>query len=522
MIVASLIGLALGGLLFHKQLLTKLFPFHQERPNFLFIITDDQSWVHTSFAGYPAVQTPNFDRIAREGVYFENAFASAPTCTASRSAILTGRNFWELGPAGQLWGAFPETLQTYQQILERHGYKIGYSGKGWGPGYAPKGNPAGPDFNTVKRVVDPNLSAIDQVENLRLFLEQKEPGQPFSFWASPTEPHRPLIPGIGKASGTIPLYLVEVPPFLPNNEVIRDDIADYLYEIQWFDEELGRMLALLEEKGQLDNTVIVYTSDNGMPFPRAKSTNYDYGTRVPLAIRWGDAISTHREIRDFINLIDIAPTFLELAQVPVPKSMSGKSFVPQLFSEQSGWLDPQRDTVFTGFQRHIGNARIDNKGYPSRAIRTDSYLYIRNFAPERWPAGRPPALDDIDSGSPTKQFMIHQRQQFEKRALAEHKKEGGMSLNVTTQTGNPYTIAKNPAQSLLLAAGKRPAEELYVIRRDPGQIKNVADDPVYAEIKADLVKKLQQELERTGDPLVNENGGVFDSYTYYAGMSPDP
>ena len=525
-ILLTLLAVALTAGVVAWELYSK--PLQQEihyngpRPNFLFVVTDDQSWIHTSYAGYPAVQTPSFDRIAREGVYFENAFASAPSCTASRSAILTGRHFWELGSAGQLWGEFPDTLRTYQQILQAYGYKVGYSGKGWGPGYAPQGNPAGAGhvYNIEKRTVDTTLTAFDQVENLRVFLSEKPADQPFSYWVSPTEPHRPFKPGIGKESGTIPLDRLEVPLFLPDNEIIREDIADYLFEIQWFDEELGRILALLEQEGQLDNTVIVYTSDNGMPFPRAKSNNYDYGIRVPLAIRWGDQVKSHLDVTDLVSLVDIAPTFLELAQVPVPENMSGKSFVRQLLSKSPGRIDPQRNAVFSGFERHIGTARLGRRGYPSRAIRTDDYLYIRNFAPDRWPAGRPPTLDDIDSGSPTKTYLIAQRQEYEKHTLPDVKKEGDMSLGFLPQ-GNLSAVVNDPAQALTLMASKRPAEELYEVTRDPGQLNNVADNPDYAQIKEALAEQLAAEMERTGDPWSTGDGSIFDTYKYYAIDKPD-
>lgn len=519
--MTSLLGLFLGYVLFDKQLIRSL-RGPTERPNFLFIVTDDQSWIHTSFAGYPAVQTPNFDRIAREGVYFENAFSSAPSCTASRSAVLAGRHFWELGSASQLWGEFPTTLPTYQQILKKHGYKVGYSGKGWGPGYAPQGNPAGAghDYNQARRDVDSTLTNIDQVENLRLFLGEKLAEQPFSYWVSPTEPHRPFRTGIGKNSGTVDLSLVEVPAFMPNSETIRSDMADYLYEIQWFDEELGRILGLLQEQGLLDNTVIVYTSDNGMPFPRAKSTLYDYGTRVPLAIRWGDEVRAPREVTDMISLIDFAPTFLELAGIEIPAEMSGKSLVKQLLSKDSGQIDPHRTQVFTGFERHIATARLERRGYPARAIRSSDYLYIRNFTPDRWPAGRPPTFDDIDEGSPTKTYLINQRKKYEQQTLKNQKKEGGMVITQAPNS-NIYSISRDPAQSLTLIGSKRPAEELYVIRRDPLQLNNLAGDPAYVHIKEKLAKQLENEMLRTQDPWALGNGSVFDSYKYYGIDKPD-
>jgi N-sulfoglucosamine sulfohydrolase len=456
----------------------------QKKPNFLLIITDDQSWIHTSYAGYPAVKTPHFDSIAQQGIYFENAYASAPTCTASRSAILAGQHFWRLESAAQLWGEFPLTLQTYQDILKQHGYHVGYTGKGWGPGKAANGNPAGNDYNGIKRIdVDPNLSQIDHAQNLQQFLATKPIDSPFSFWVSPTEPHRPFKRNIGRDSGRIDMNKIQVPPFLPDSEVTRMDIADYLFEIEWFDDELGSILQILEQSGELDNTVIVYTSDNGMPFPRAKSTNYQYGTRVPFAVRWGNAIDDHQQITDMISLTDLAPTFLDLAGIAIPANMTGKSFKEQLLAGRSGRVDKNRDAVFSGFQRHINNARIENRGYPRRAIHTENMLYIENLQPDRWPAGRPPELADIDDGSPSKHELI-------------------------TNKDN-YTVFWQ------LAAEKRPKEELYNTEKDPGQISNLAADKEFASMKNLLRQQLENEMQETKDPCAVGNCDIFDSYFYY-------
>lgn len=454
-----------------------------KRPNFLLVITDDQSWAHTAFAGDPALKTPNFDRIAKEGIYFNHAYASAPTCTASRSAILTGQHFWRLGPAAQLWGEFPEALVSYQKILQQNGYKTGYTGKGWGPGRATKGNPAGEAFNQITRSVDPNLSSYDFVENFKKFLDAREPDQPFSFWISPTEPHRPYLRDIGVTSGEVDVAKIVVPPFMPDVTEVRNDMADYFYEIQWFDKELGAILAMLTERGELDNTVIVFTSDNGMAFPRAKSNNYEYGTRVPFALRWGSVITAHQTVADFLSLTDIAPTFLDLAGVTPPADMTGKSFRDQLFAQKSGMVDATRTAAFTGFERHIKDARFKNRGYPSRAIHTEKYLYIQNMTPDRWPAGRMPGMLDIDDGSPSKDIL---------------------------QQRDKYQTYVN------LASERRPAEELYATDRDPAQINNIAADPEYAEVKASLEQRLLEEMKKTGDPWTTGNGEIFDTYMYYA------
>lgn len=444
------------------------------KPNFLLIVTDDQSWLHNSFAGYPAIRTPNFDRLAREGVYFDNAYASAPSCTASRTAILAGQHFWRTGSGAQLWGEYPSTLLNYQRLLEQHGYKTGYTGKGWGPGLGARENPAGPSYNRAKRSVDPALSDIDHVENFRRFLADRKPGQPFSFWVAPTEPHRPFKNGSGIANG-IDVAAISVPPFLPDNAAVRSDIADYLYEIEYFDAELGRILNVLQETGELDNTVVVYTSDNGMPFPRAKSTNYEYGTHIPLAVRWGAVVKQPQRVSDFISLVDLAPTFLTLAGVPVPEAMSGGSFSMLLRGERAG---PGRDAAFSGTERHIYDARPGHTGYPARAIHTAAGLYIRNFRPELWPAGDAPGYEDIDNFSPSKQAMV--------------------------AAGGSF---------LALATGRRPAEELY-LPDDPDQLRNVAGDARYSVLKNELARRLLDELQRSGDPRVGSDPNIFDRYPY--------
>ena len=276
---------------------------------------------------------------------------------------------------------------------------------------------------------------------------------------------------------------VTVPPFLPDVPVVRNDIADYLYEIQWFDKELGTILQVLEEQGELDNTVIVFTSDNGMAFPRAKSNNYEYGTHVPFAVRWGNGITDHQDVTDFLSLTDIAPTFLDLAGITPPAAMTGKSFRQQLLAKKSGRIDKQRNAAFSGFERHIKDARLEDRGYPSRAIHTDKYLYIQNLAPERWPAGMPPKLLDIDDGSPSK--------------------------NIIKQLDKYEAFWK-------LAADKRPAVELYAIDHDPGQLNNLAGNPEYKSLQAALEQQLLEQMQQTGDPWTTGNGEIFNTYIYYA------
>jgi uncharacterized sulfatase len=451
-----------------------------QRPNILFCISDDQSWAHTGFAGCKTVNTPNFDRIAREGAYFSHAFCAAPSCTPSRGSILTGQEMWRLEQGGVLRGALPRRYEVYPSLLEAAGYYVGYVDKGWGPGdYKPGGwehNPAGPR-KYYSHLIEPRInriSKIDYAANFQEYLNEVPQGKPFCFWFGCKEPHR----GYDKDSGLRArkkIKDVKVPAFLPDTIEIRSDLLDYFVEIEWFDRHLGRMIDLLEQRGTLDNTIVVVTSDNGMPFPRAKANLYDYGTRMPLAVRWGAQVKGGLVIDDFVSLTDIAPTFLEAAGIEVPSEMTGRSFMDVLLSDASGRIDDSRDQVFTGIERHA-RCRQDGPGYPSRAIRTHRWLYIRNYEPQRWPAGDPhpgPSnkreYGDIDD-SPTKTFMIGNRR-------------------------NP-----NVAPFFHLGFGKRPAEELYDVENDPDQVRNLASNEVFAEIKKKLQNQLEDYSRKTKDP----------------------
>lgn len=282
-----------------------------------------------------------------------------------------------------------------------------------------------------------------------------------------------------------------VPPFLPDTPTVRGDLLDYFAEIERFDRDVGVMLKLLEQRGELANTLVVITSDNGFPFPRGKATCYDAGTRISLAIAWPARIPGGRVVEDFVSLTDLAPTFLEAAGLMPPREITGRSLLPLLTSGKSGQIERRRDRAFFGRERHA-NVRENDRGYPVRAVRTKDFLYLRNFAPDRWPAGDPPIYGDVDqanniAGSPSKQ------------AVVEH--------------------GEDPAIQRLfrLAFGKRPAEELYDLRADPWQMHNVAGDPGYARPQGRLAADLMRELKRTGDPRARGGGSEFDRYHYGSG-----
>lgn len=442
-----------------------------KRPNILFAIADDWSFPQASVYGDRVVSTPAFDRVAREGARFVHAFTASPSCTPSRAALLTGQAVHRLEEGGNLHGVLPKRYVGYPDLLEQAGYAVGYSGKGWGPGRTePAGrerNPAGPQFKSFEE-----------------FIQTRGSGRPFCFWFGSQDPHRPYEPGSGLQAG-LKSADVQVAAFLPDTAVTRSDILDYYFEVQRFDRDLARIIATLERLGELDNTLIIVTSDNGMPFPRAKANVYDSGARMPLAMRWPAAVRAGTVVEDFVSLTDIAPTVLEAAGLQPLQVMTGRSVLGLLRGEPQA----ARDRVFVERERHA-NVRRGDLSYPVRAIRTKEFLYIRNFRPDRWPAGDPEKyiavgpFGDIDGG-PTKSLVLDQRE-------------------------DPVV-----ATFFRLAAAKRPAEELYDLGRDPDQLENIAGRATYADAQRRLREHLDRWMRDTGDPRAAGDDDRWDRFPYY-------
>lgn len=432
-------------------------------PNILFLIADDWSFPHAGAYGDQDVRTPTFDRLAREGALFQHAYCAAPSCAPSRAAVLTGRYPHQLESAGNLWSIIPDKFPNWVSLLTEAGYFSGKTRKGWGPGDFQRGgyteNPAGKDFNSFQE-----------------FFAQKPDDQPFCFWFGSTDPHRNYVPNTGLSTG-MSLSEVSVPGFLPDLACVRNDILDYYFEVERFDRECGQILQLLEAAGELDNTLIVMTSDNGMPFPRAKANLYDYGTRMPLTIRWPIKVSGGTTVDAFVNFVDFGPSFLEAAGLPVPEEMSGNSIWPVLADnpDNSG-----RERVFLERERHA-NVRQGDLSYPIRAVRDHEYLYIRNLMPDRWPAGDPTTYQSVgqwgDVDNSISKFLI-------------------MAMEGTSAAGQPDYFQ--------LTFGKRPAEELYAVQEDPFQLNNLADDPAHADKLDQMQDILQDWMSQTGDLRASE------------------
>lgn len=505
------------------------------RPNILFIFADD--WgryagiYHQTRPGTTSsaeingiVRTPNFDTLAGRGVLFRNAHVNAPSCTPCRSSLLSGQYFWRTGRGAILQGAvWDPSIPSYPLLLQQSGYNIGKTYKVWSPG-TPADAPfegekhayeaAGKRFNqfsqNVTRLVargtppaEAKNAIYEEVRgNFRQFLAARSPGKPFHYWFGPTNTHRQWQQGSGKALwGIDPDSLKgKLPSFLPDVPEVREDLADYLGEVAALDAAIGVLIEELRKSGELENTLIVISGDHGAPgFPNGKCNLYDFGTGVALAIA-GPGVKGGRVIDDFVNLTDLAPTFLKAAGVEVPKVMTGRSLWPLLRSGVSGQIDPERTWVLTGRERHVATAREGAVPYPQRAIRTRDHLYILNFKPDRYPLGDPVGLEDGKPGPPARQ-------------LRENTTVTLADLDAGPTKAWLVTHRNDPRWKPLFekTTGKRPREELYDLEKDPDQMINVAGDLAYAEVRSRLERQLLSELKRTGDPRLENEGSHFEN-----------
>jgi N-sulfoglucosamine sulfohydrolase len=448
-------------------------------PNVLLLIADNWSYAHAGANGDPVVRTPVFDRVCREGMRFTNAFCPVPSCSPTRSCIVTGRAAHQLEDAASLWSRFPGKFRVFGDELSKSGHHVGFTGKGWSPG----------NFKDFGRTVNP---AGAQFADFPAFMKERKNDQPFFFWHGSvhTALHQWKAGG-GKARGIDPAK-VRVPRALPDVPEVREEIADYLAQVELMDAALGEAIAALEKSGELDNTVIIYTSDNGWQMPHGLAHCYDDGTHVPLAVRWPEKVKAGVVSEDFISLTDFAPTFLEIAGLKAWPEMTGRSFVDVMTGRPSA---VKRDHVFIERERHA-NVRKGDLSYPVRGIRTTDYLYLRNLRPERWPAGDPELYyavgpyGDID-GSRTKAYML--------------------------------AHANDPAVKPLFAGsfGKRPVEELYDLKNDADQTVNLAADPRFAQVKAGLADRVDAWMRETGDPRVDPATNVWDTYPYFGGKAKE-
>ncbi len=427
-----------------------------ERPNILLFITDDESWMERSAYGWSTLPTPHFDRVARDGVLFTQAYTSAPSCAPSRAATLTGRNFWELDQGAFIQAWVPDQFPVFPALLAQAGYHIGHTGKGWGPGVSPEGahkSPSGPSYNKItipkeRRVK--HMSSIDYAANFKAFLEVRGEDQPFYFWVGTQEPHSPYDKENYKRlerEFAFKLDDISMPAFMEDTPQTRRARANFLYEICYADAQLGRILETLAESGELDNTLVFVTSDNGTAIRNfAKASPYEWSCHEPLAVMWPKRVPGGRTVTDFVSFRDFAPTILAAAGVDLPESMSGSTLLPLLFSEKSGRIEANRNFIVHGLEWH---GEFDPASRSHRTYRNDRYAYIVRYS------------------------------------------------------------NKLPPENEIAADAEISSEELYDMRKDPWQRENLIGNPEYAATLKELKSGLKEYALKTGDPRFTGRMKVF-------------
>ena len=464
-----------------------------DRPNILFAIADDWSFGHAGAYGCEWIKTPAFDRVAREGILFNRAYTPNAKCAPSRAIILTGRNSWQLEEAANHQNIFPAKFKGWMEVLTENGYSTGFTGKGWGPGIAK--NHRGIDRLLTgtrysrEKLIPPGkgISNNDYTANFISFLKESPRGNPWAFWFGTTEPHRGYENGIGQRMGKKLSDIERVPKFWPDNEIVRSDMLDYAIEVEHYDNHLGQILETLDKVKMLENTIVIATSDHGMPFPRCKGQAYDYSNHIPLAIRWPKGIEGNRRVvEDYVSFADLAPTLLETARITEESSgmqpITGSSLFDIFSSPKSGQINTNRDFVLVGKERHdVG--RPNNRGYPIRGIVKKDFLYIRNFETDRWPGGNPETGYLNCDGSPIKSLLIDQRR-------------------------------KGETKYWRMSFGKRKQTELYDLINDPDCVVNLAGNPKFYKVEKNLRVQLQIELKKQKDPRMFDRGFLFDKYPF--------
>ncbi|MBI4877873.1 MAG: sulfatase [Acidobacteria bacterium] len=408
-----------------------------ETPNFVFLLSDDQSRPHLGCYGDPVIRTPNLDRLAREGMRFENTFVSSSQCSPNRSSILTGCTPHTIGTS-RLHTPMPDWEPTIVDHLKERGYFVGaYRKVHQGPRFDKRWSFYG----------GPQL-------NFETFFDALPKGKPFYLHAGFTDPHRPYRPGAFQPPHD--RQKIPVPKFLPDTPEVREDLGNYYDYIARMDADCGRLMEILKRRGLDRNTLIIATGDNGMPFPRAKGTCYDIGLRVPMLAWWPGRVRAGAVAQELIAHVDLPATWLEAAGAARPPKMQGRSFLGLL----TGGAYQPRTEVFSERNWH------DNFD-PIRSVRTGRHKLIFNAAPH-FPYR--PAWDLADS--PT--WAAIQRL--------------GRAGKLT------------PPQMRLLDP-TRPLLELYDLERDPDEFHNLVTSPEHAGVLKDLRQRLGNWMQDTCDYL---------------------
>lgn len=418
------------------------------KPNILWVLIEDVGPEMACY-GEHLVQTPNIDRLAREGVRFTNAHTTSPVCSPSRSALITGMYQTSIGAHHHRTferKPLPPAVDVVTNYLRKAGYFTVLCSKGPDKKDEEESGAAGSGKTDFNFLTDNPFDGYDW--------NQRKPGQPFFAQLSLNESHRgygwPLA--LKKLKNLIDPNKVKLPPTWPEHPLARDDYANYLNAIQLCDLYLGEILQRLESEKLLDSTIIIFVGDNGQCSHRGKQFLYDQGTHVPLIVRFPDKKMAGTVRDDLLVHIDITATTLRLAGLTPPANMQGKDFFA---------ADFKRDMIFTA------RDRMDISTDRMRAVRTKQFKYIRNFYPM----------------IPYMQHNDYKEKQYPVWNLIKELRAAG-----------------NLRPELLLFAGDtKPIEELYDLSKDPWEVNNLAALPEYKETLLKLRAEIDKWMTETND-----------------------
>lgn len=387
-------------------------------PNFIVFIADDAAWNDCGPYGNQKIKTPNINRLAEEGLVFENAFLTTSSCSPSRCSILTGRYPHSTG-ALELHMPLPAEQVLFAGELQKAGYYTVVAGK----------YHIGAQRSEFDSIYGGGPSGC---ESWVRAMENRPKEKPFFMWLAAMDPHRDYqlntIPEPHNPADVI------VPPFLPDADSTRKDLALYYDEISRLDSYMGKVMQVLKDQGVDENTLVIYMTDNGRPFPRCKTRMYDSGIKTPFIVRWPEKLKQGRTDA-LVSSIDIAPTFCELAGVKIPETFQGISFAPIL----NDYLATTREYIVGEHNWHDYQAH-------ERAIRNQQFLYVRNAFPE---LNASPPADAVRSLTYQEMIILENADMLDKNQL------------------DCFTAPRS-------------AEELYDVVNDPFQFVNLADHPDYS------------------------------------------
>ncbi len=470
----------------------------KKKINFLLLLTDDQSY-HLSMVGTTGIQTPNIDALAKRGVFFTKANSAAASCSPCRSAILTGmyphsNGHWRntvtptMSDPDVQFGrqstkvdqvGVHEDLPTLIELLNENGYVTGITEKfHLSP---PWKFPFNHRYTASSNPVSQYKAAVD-------FLK-KSSGKPFFLEVNIGNTHRPFRAHISQAGlPEVSPNNVQVPPNWPDTKITREDYAEYLSTVEHADAVVGEVLKALNESGQAENTIVIFTSDQGFCYHRAKASTFDWGVHVPLAIT-GPGISGNIQISELASHIDLTPTILDFAGITIPTTVQGISLRRLL----EGKIKTSGQSFI--FSEHNAHSPAVDEYYPTRTVTDGRFRYIRNLR------------NEIVPDYPIERFVKDEEFANKAKGLA------WLCLDATPggAWGNRAfaEIINNKSQfsvqyELLKATFFRPKEELYDLEKDPYEMKNLVAIPEYKNMLDKLSQSLDDWMKKTsddGDPM---------------------